>query len=139
MFPSYSVDPIPLRMKNFFVTASNIIIQRIKCIPVLGLLIDERLDWQEHINSCKNKLTNSLYAINIVNIFFPVSAVKTFFYTLVYPYLTYVIILWGSRYNDIPFYKSIHYTKENRLFHAEKKLYGTFPRPFYMPSLIKIA
>ena len=39
---------------------------------------------------------------------------------------------------SIPFYKSIHYTKENHLFHTENKLHGTLSCPFYMPSLIKI-
>ena len=36
--------------------------------------------------------------INKVNSYLPVSALKTIYYTLVYPYLTYGIILWGSTY-----------------------------------------
>ena len=67
------------RMKNFL---SNIVIQR---KIILGLLKDARLDWQEHINSCKHKLTSALYAINRVNNFLPVSAFKTIYYTVVYP------------------------------------------------------
>ena len=59
MFPSlyafYSVE-------EFSITISNIVIQPIKCVKCLGFLIDERLDWHEHIHSCKNKLTSALYA-----------------------------------------------------------------------------
>ena len=75
---------------------SNIVIQRLKCH---GLLIDERLDWQEHINSCKNKLTSAIYTVNRVSTL-PVSALKTTYCTLGYPYLTYGTILWGSTYKS---------------------------------------
>ena len=47
-------------------------------------------------NKCKNKLTSALYVIKKVNSYLLVSALKTIYYTLVYPYLTYGIILWGS-------------------------------------------
>ena len=67
-----------------------------KCVQFLGLHIDEKLDWHEH--KCKNKLTSALYVIKKVNSYLPVSALKTIYYTLVYPYLTYGIILWGSTY-----------------------------------------
>ena len=57
---------------------SNTIIRRIKFVQFLGLHIDERLDWQEYINTCKNKLTSALYVINKINSYIPVSAVKQF-------------------------------------------------------------
>ena len=85
---------------EFSIAMSNIVIQRTQCVTFLGLLINERLDWQEHINSCKNKITSALYASNRVNNFFPVSAHETIYYPLVYPYLTYGIILWGSTYKS---------------------------------------
>ena len=69
-----------------------------QCVQFLGLHIDEKLDWHEHINKCKNKLTSALYVINKVNSYLPVSAFKTIYYTLVYPYLTHGIILWRSTY-----------------------------------------
>ena len=68
------------------------------CLQFLGLHIDEKRDWHEHINKCKNKLSSALYLINKVNSYLPVSALKTIYYTLVYHYLTYGIILWGSTY-----------------------------------------
>ena len=88
----------PPENEELILTMSDTIIQRIKCLQFLGLHIDEKLDWHEHINKCKNKLTSALYVINKVNSYLPVSALKTIYYTLVYPYLTYGIILWGSTY-----------------------------------------
>ena len=59
---------------------SNTVIQRMKCVKLLVLHIDETLDWHKHINKCKNKLTSALYVINKINSYLPV------YYTLVYPY-----------------------------------------------------
>ena len=88
----------PPENEELILTMSNIIIQRMKCVQFLGLHINEKLDWHEHKNKCKNKLPNALYVFNNVNSYFPASALKTIYYTLVYPYLTYGIILWGSTY-----------------------------------------
>ena len=86
----------PPENEELILTMSNTIIQRMKCVQFLGLHIDEKLDWHDHINKCKTKLTSALYVINKVNSYLPVSALKTIYYTLVYPYLAYGIILWGS-------------------------------------------
>ena len=43
---------------------SNTIIQHMKYVQFLGRHIDEKPDWREHINKCKNKLTSALYVIN---------------------------------------------------------------------------
>ena len=94
---------------------------RMKCLQFLGLYIDEKLDWHEHINKCKNKLISALYVINKVNSYLPVSALKTIYYTLVYPYLTYGIILWGSTYKTY-LKKLFIIQKTNSSIHTQKKL-----------------
>ena len=71
---------------------SNKIIQRMKYEQFLGLHIYERLDWHEHKNKCKNKLTRALYIINKVSSYRPVTALKIIDYTLDYPHVTYRII-----------------------------------------------
>ena len=76
---------------------SNNIIQQTKCITLLVLHIDDKFNWQEHTNACKNKQTSALYIVNKVNHYLPVAALKTIYYTLVYLYLTYGIILRGSK------------------------------------------
>jgi len=32
-------------------------------VKFLGLIIDEKLNWHEHIESCKNKISKTLYII----------------------------------------------------------------------------
>ena len=88
----------PHESEEIILAMYNTVIQRMKCVHFLCLHIDEKLDWHEHINKSKNKLTSVFYVIKKVNSYLPVSALKTIYYTLVYPYLTYAIILWGSTY-----------------------------------------
>jgi hypothetical protein len=73
-------------------------IERKPFVKFLGVYIDENLTWHEHIKVCKSKLISALYAINKVKVLLPVRVLKTLYYSLVYPHLTYGILLWGSTY-----------------------------------------
>ena len=44
------------RQRDDLLMISNNTIQRINCITFLGFHIDDKLNWQEHTNACKNKL-----------------------------------------------------------------------------------
>ena len=64
----------------------------------LGIYIDENLDWSKHIQQCKCKIASGNYAINVTkNVISPAHS-KTLYYSLVYPYLNYGILLWGNTY-----------------------------------------
>ena len=55
------------KTKNFYsyiLKLDGNTINRVKCIKFLDLLIDENLDWHEHIHSCKAKISRGLYALN---------------------------------------------------------------------------
>ena len=45
-------------------TMTNTTITQTKCVTFLGLLIDEKLKWDEHIKTVKQKINRSLFAIN---------------------------------------------------------------------------
>ena len=77
----------------------------------MGVIIDERLDWKNHIDICKNKLSSGIYAINLFKNAMPTIQLKTLYYTLIHPYLTYGVLLWGvalkkTTYTNYKFYKT---------------------------------
>jgi hypothetical protein len=74
-------------------------IEKKKSVKSLGIIIDEKLTWNEHIKVCKTKISNSVYAINRVKHLIPRKYIRTLYFTMVYPYLTYGIPLWGSTYD----------------------------------------
>ena len=75
------------------------------------MIIDRFLKWNEHINSVRCKLNSSIYVINRVKNLLPKRLLLNLYYTLIQPYLSYGITLWGSTYTK--------YT--NKLFLLQKK------------------
>jgi hypothetical protein len=76
----------------------NNAIERKPCVKFLGIHLDENLTWHDHIKICTSKIGNSIYAINRVSNFIPKRYIRTLYFTLIYPYLSYGIALWGSAY-----------------------------------------
>ena len=74
------------------------IIERVTCTKFLGLLIDEKLQWTEHIEYCRKKVASGVYALNMVKRLLSESTKRMMYYSLINPYLLYGNILWGSAY-----------------------------------------
>ena len=53
----------PVQREETPLATSDTIIKPTHCIKFLGLYIDERLDWQEHINACRKK-ANKCFTCN---------------------------------------------------------------------------
>ena len=87
-------------------------IERTHHFKLLGLIIDENLTWNEHIQSCVSKLTSAFYAINRLKHIVPIDSLKSLYYALAYPHLLYGIIIWGSTFKK--------YT--DKLFVLQKKI-----------------
>ena len=75
--------------------------QRIKQVKervFLSVVLDEHLTWKPHISQVAHKISKSIGVINRARFFLPKPCLKTLYYCLVYPYLHYCIIVWGSSY-----------------------------------------
>ena len=64
----------------------------------LGLIIDEYLEWDDHIKLCRNKISSGIYAVNSLKHILSIGLLKTVYYSMIYPYISYGILLWGSTY-----------------------------------------
>ena len=74
---------------------------RNECCKFLGIIIiDDKLGWLDHINYINITLSRSLYILNSVKNVLPNDILRQLYYTMVQPYLTYGIILWGSTYQS---------------------------------------
>ena len=74
---------------------TNKIITKTNCVKFLGVFIDENLKWNEHIKVIKQKISRSFFAINKAKHVLNKKHLVTLYYSLVYPYQTYGISLWG--------------------------------------------
>jgi len=84
---------------NLNIKIEDNIIERKECTKFLGVIIDRFLKWHEHINSVRCKLNSSIYIMNRVKNLLPKKLLLNLYYTLIQPYLSYGITLWGSTYN----------------------------------------
>ena len=76
----------------------NTQIQRVHSTKFLGIHIDSKLQWQEHVKHVKKKLSSGLYALNSSKNTLQQSHMQTLYYSLVHPHLNYGCLLWGNTY-----------------------------------------
>ena len=71
-------------------------IKRVHSTRFLGVIIDDKLKWDEHIKYICNKLAKSIGIIIKVRHFLPSKTLVTLYYSLIYPYITYCHLVWGK-------------------------------------------
>ena len=62
----------------------------------LGVLIDDRLSWKNHIHSINMKLRKGIGILNKLKEYVTLPTRKSLYYSLIFPYLDYNIINWSS-------------------------------------------
>ncbi len=65
-------------------------------VKYLGILIDEHLNWKEHISNVTKKISRSVGIICKLRSCLNISLLRTIYYSLVYSHLNYGIHAWGS-------------------------------------------
>lgn len=81
---------------NTSIFINNISIARVSMVSFLGFKLADNLSWLEHIKfiSCKvSKITGILFKIRKK---IPFNIMKKIYYSLIYPYLSYGVIIWGN-------------------------------------------
>ena len=62
----------------------------------MGVIIDEKLNWSEHVNNLKIKLAKGSGIIRKCRICFSIDTLLTLYYSFIYPYITYCLEVWGG-------------------------------------------
>jgi hypothetical protein len=83
---------IPLQMNSEY-------LQEVTYTKFLGIIIDNELSWSQHINYIKGKIAKGIGIIGKAKHLLNQETLKTLYYSFVYPYLNYCIIVWGNTYN----------------------------------------
>ena len=97
LFPSSKFVNMGDNLKQY--AGTDEIIRNVRC-KFLWIVIDDKLCWLHHILSINIKLSRSLYILNSEQNMLPNFILRQIYYTMVQPYLTYGIILWGSTYQS---------------------------------------
>ena len=85
---------------------NNCDVERVYVTKFLGVLIDHKLNWKEHIVKVNTKLCKSISIIYRASRLLNSNALYTLYCTLFLPYLSYCIEVWGNTYktNIVPLF-----------------------------------
>jgi hypothetical protein len=72
------------------------VLMRTDNVKFLGVYLDEKLNWNIHLNHISNKISRGLGIMGRCRSIFPNNILQTLYYSLVYPYLIYCCIVWGG-------------------------------------------
>ena len=67
-------------------------------IKYLGVMIDESLSWKYHISYICSRVSRNIGIISKLRHYLSIHQLKQIYYNLIYPYLSYAVIAWGSAY-----------------------------------------
>jgi len=85
-----------LSLKNHCVTINNQILERVEKTKLLGVYIDENLTWKDHVSHIFLKITRGPGVMNSVRKILFRRLLVTLYNTMIYSYLSYCTIVWGS-------------------------------------------
>ena len=83
---SLSAEDMEINLNIGNSDGSSHLLEQKKCIKYLGVMIDESLTWKYHI------------AFICSRHYLPIQQLKQLYYNLIYPYMSYSILAWGSVY-----------------------------------------
>ncbi len=71
-------------------------LERVTSTKFLGLILDEKMLWHDHIDHCSKKVSSGLYAMNAAKRYLTSEHLHILYCSLIHPYLTYGNLVWGN-------------------------------------------
>ena len=91
---NYMIVATPRKKVNINITVCNI--QRKSQLKYLGVFIDDHLQWGAQIQHANNKIAKNTGIIVKLRHYLPLSILKQLYYNIIFPYLNYGLMSWGS-------------------------------------------
>lgn len=72
------------------------VLEKVNSTKFLGIIIDDELKWNKHIDNCRRKTASGVYAMNSAKHTLSASHLRILYNSLIHPYLNYGNLLWGN-------------------------------------------
>ena len=77
------------------VTMNNCCLKKTDSLKYLGLIIDHRLNWSQHIAHVKNTVSKGIGIMYRARSYLTKSSLRKLHFSYIYPYLIYCTEIWG--------------------------------------------
>ena len=77
---------------------NNVSIDRVQCTKFLGVYVDEKLNWDFHLNIIQKKISKCIGILHRVKYKLGENLKLVLYFTLMLPYLSYCCAIWGNTY-----------------------------------------
>ena len=67
----------------------------------LGVIIDKKLTWKQHIQHISNKISKTIALLRLLRHIFPKRILRLIYMSLIYSYLNYCNVIWGGAYDIV--------------------------------------
>ena len=84
------------RPENISILVKGQLIHEIKENKFLGVILDNDLKWNSHIQYISKKISKSVSILKMLKFTFPSNVLKSIYFSLIYPYYIYCNLVWGS-------------------------------------------
>jgi len=84
-----------LQADQLTVSINGELIKRVDSFRFLGVIIDDRLSWRQHIAHIRRKVSKSIGILRSARLLLNRDTLVTLYYAFVYPYFNYCIDVWG--------------------------------------------
>ena len=122
---------------NHVVSINGMNIKRVYVTQFIGVHIDSHLNWGEHINHIKRKMSKNVSIMRRVKHLLIDSTLYSLYSTLVMPYLNYCCGIWGNTYKSR--IQPLHIIQKRAICICKKADYMSHSRPlFYQLKSINI-
>ena len=83
-------------LKNVTILLGKCAIAQKDYVKYLGVLIDSKLNFKEHISAINKKISRTVGLMSKLRYYLNQNTLTMIYYGLVYPYLTYGATIWGN-------------------------------------------
>jgi hypothetical protein len=94
-------------LKNINLYISNIVLNRVgnnckeSSTKFLGIYIDEFITWKTRIAQVNSKLSRAIFAMKQLKYTLPIDTMRTLYFALIHPHLSYGILIWGNACSSV--------------------------------------
>ena len=77
------------------ITVDNMVLEEKDVVTFLGLELDRKLTWKNHIHKICNKISKSVAILRILRYTFPKHILLMIYMSLIHSYINYCNVIWG--------------------------------------------